>query len=95
MHGELSEKVQGGKLVRVKVDYDTSIQRLQISGDFFLHPEDAIQQLEESVVGMKVSSSEQEFAAKTKEIVNANSLLLVGFSCDDLGRLIKGAVTSG
>ena len=43
MHGEATEKVPGGKLLRIKVDYEDKINTVVITGDFFAHPEECIQ----------------------------------------------------
>jgi len=50
-------KVPGGKLLRVQLTLDTSqapptIADLRIHGDFFMHPEEAIEELEACLVGL-------------------------------------------
>ena len=38
MIGQAEEKVQGGKLLRIKVDYNGKIIPANKTGDFFLNP---------------------------------------------------------
>lgn len=50
-------KVPGGKLLRVRLTLDETtspprIATLQIHGDFFMHPEDAIEDLEGRLIGV-------------------------------------------
>lgn len=58
-HGPISadHKVPGGKLLRVRLTLDETttpprIATLQIHGDYFMHPEDAIEDLEGRLVGL-------------------------------------------
>ncbi|MGI0072905.1 MAG: lipoate protein ligase C-terminal domain-containing protein [Nitrosotalea sp.] len=48
------------KLIRVLLEYDEqkkTIHSITISGDFFLYPEDALEKLESSLVGVKLERS--------------------------------------
>jgi lipoate-protein ligase A len=45
--GKCTYKVPNGKLIKVKVEYDSkNIIMVQITGDFFIHPEESIDDLE-------------------------------------------------
>jgi len=45
-------------LIRIRVDVeDDVIKRIMISGDFFMHPEDKLWDLERSLVGVKAYRS--------------------------------------
>ena len=51
-------KVAGGKLLRVKLilasdDIHQYISSISIYGDFFMHPESAIEELEQALTGVK------------------------------------------
>lgn len=49
-------KVPEGKLIRLKADLDGSkICSVTINGDFFLHPEDRIAELEKALVGKELN----------------------------------------
>ena len=49
---EANYKIPRGKLVKVKLNVSfEKIDRVQILGDFFLHPEESIMSIEEALVG--------------------------------------------
>ncbi len=50
--GRADYKVKGGKMIRVRVRYvGDKIERVRFHGDFFIHPEEAIEDLESSLSG--------------------------------------------
>ena len=91
MHSIITEKVPGGKLVRLKVDFDKVINSVQITGDFFLHPEEAVEKLERCLIGCAAAEPEARFAQKLNAAIAANSITLIGVSAEDLARLTKKA----
>ncbi len=49
---ESSYKIPGGKLVQVKLGISSGkITEVKILGDFFLHPEETLVKIEESLIG--------------------------------------------
>lgn len=46
-------KAEGG-LLRISLDADGKIRKITITGDFFFYPEEAIEELERALVGVKV-----------------------------------------
>jgi len=96
MIAKVSEKVAGGKLVRLELEHDGSrITQAKITGDFFMHPEDSIVELENTLVGMDMNASEAEITAKLSSVINSNSIELVGFSAETIARLAKSAMAGG
>lgn len=56
-------KVPDGKLLKVFVEIEgTTITTAKITGDFFMHPEEKIEALEQAVVGHEVDESAIEAA---------------------------------
>ncbi|MEM2896340.1 MAG: lipoate protein ligase C-terminal domain-containing protein [Halobacteria archaeon] len=48
-------KVPQGKLIRIKYRIDDGkISKIKITGDFFLHPEESIEELESRLKGLKL-----------------------------------------
>ena len=43
--GNAVQKVKGGKLVRVEATFDTHLSEVTITGDFFLYPEEALEEM--------------------------------------------------
>ena len=54
MQGKSITKVPGGKLLKIFLDYDDKINKIKITGDFFLHPEESLEKLEEYLIGLKL-----------------------------------------
>lgn len=95
MQGQASEKVQGGKLVRASVDYDGTILDVTITGDFFLHPEEGIELIEASLVGLPHTVPEEELRRRIERVVDVNGLTLVGITPDAIARLVKQVMSHG
>ncbi len=86
------EKV--GKLVAVDVECTGGkISSIRITGDFFLHPEEKIIQIEKSILGSDMDISENDL----EKIISSElrSALLVGATSADLARIIRRALECG
>ncbi len=92
MYGVSTEKVPGGKLVRVKVYYDDVITDISITGDFFLHPEESIEKIESALLGLKVNDGEEKIASIINEVVKENDIELIGVDAQAIARNVKVAV---
>ena len=68
--GKCTYKVPNGKLLKVTVEYEKkTIKKVQIRGDFFIHPEESLDDLERSLMGIdydrkKISDAVGEFFEK-------------------------------
>jgi len=77
MIGRSEIKILGGKLIRVECTVEKKILfGIVVTGDFFLHPEDAIQELERELTGLRaepeiLSSHVLEFFRKGYKLVGA------------------------
>lgn len=68
MHGEASVKVEGGKLVRVEASYEETFEDVTITGDFFLEPPEALEDIEEAVEGMAVDADDDDIIAAISRV---------------------------
>ncbi len=85
------EKIPGGKLVCVEVQaVGGRVSQVRITGDFFLHPEEAIDALENALVNAPLSIPEAEAAERLSAALGG--ALLIGATCGDLARIFKKAV---
>ncbi|MFB6109321.1 MAG: lipoate protein ligase C-terminal domain-containing protein [Halodesulfurarchaeum sp.] len=82
MQATESVKVPDGKLVRVAVTYDDVIEDVEITGDFFLQPPDALSALEEALVGHPTDATVEDLA----EAVRTVDAECIGFDAEDLAR---------
>lgn len=79
--GLYAHKVSGGKLLYANVRHDG--QRLidvQITGDFFIHPESGIDALEKACLGHVISEGADTLASSLQAAIDGNRLELVGIS---------------
>ncbi len=78
-----------GKIVKIKIAYfqeSQLIHSIKITGDFFIHPEEAIEQLEQGICGVKLEKKD----LKNKiQMVLKNSKFF-GFEIDSLVDVILG-----
>ena len=76
MRGEASRKVPDGKLVNVEVKYGDVFENVEIRGDFFIEPPQALQVFESKIEGLPADSSKEEIL-QALSMVDAD---LIGFS---------------
>jgi hypothetical protein len=88
MDGTGSVKVPDGKLVRVHATYDDRIESVRISGDFFLEPPEALEDLESALEGQPVDAPEDAL----REAVAGVDAQLIGFDAGDLAAATVEAV---
>lgn len=92
MLGKAELKIPGGKLVRAHISVeDGKIRRIIITGDFFLHPEDVLEQLEERLLGRKL----REIDKTVKQFFRENRAVLVGVEAGDFTKVIMNAWQKG
>jgi lipoate---protein ligase len=80
MRGIVVCKVPGGKLLRVSVDHEGSrIVAVKFTGDFFVHPEEAVERLEGRLAGAALSDVrrivDEEFADARLYGLDSNTMV--------------------
>lgn len=82
-----SYKIPGGKLVKVKLWVDSEkIERITILGDFFLHPEETIQVIENSLVGIELNITSIENLIS--KVMSESDATLIGATPEDFATAI-------
>ena len=82
----LDYKVPGGKLLRIKADISNdSINKVMIMGDFFIHPEEALENIENALVGCPLNYN--EITNRIKKVIE-NNVTVVGFSAEDIANVL-------
>lgn len=74
--GKASVKVEGGKMVNVKIDNS----KVSVTGDFFIEPPEARQEIERKLESMGQKPSEDEVL----EAVQKVEADLIGFSAENV-----------
>lgn len=73
-------KTVGGKLVTVDFDLDDGyLRNVQVSGDFFLYPEEALADIRAALEGLPESAGPEEIVAQIESALSPDAAL-VGFS---------------
>jgi lipoate-protein ligase A len=92
-HGEY--KVPGGKLVVVDCAVqDARIAAIEVTGDFFLHPDDALDAITASLIGLPQTATEAETAARIRAATGPEVTFL-GFSPEAIATALKRAMSDG
>jgi lipoate-protein ligase A len=90
MRGEY--KVPGGKLVVVDLDVsEQRLERVSVSGDFFLEPDTALATINAALTGMPEDASVAQFARAITTALD-DSATLIGFSAEAVGIAARRAL---
>jgi lipoate-protein ligase A len=73
-----------GKLLRLDVIYSEKIESLKITGDFFLHPEETLDQISEELTGVAVPIQKELVFRKIKYIMDSNEAEMIGITLEDI-----------
>lgn len=88
MEGHAERKVPDGKLVRVRAEYDANtIEEVDITGDFFVDPEDGLDELTAALEGRSIEDRDALRAA-----LDAVDVRLVGISNEDVIEALQEAL---
>ncbi len=92
-HGEY--KHPGGKLVVVDLEVvDGRLQGVQLSGDFFLEPAEALDSMMAALDGAPSDLSEPDLAARVEAALPEGAVLL-GFDAASVAKAVRRAVDDG
>ncbi|WP_265446721.1 lipoate--protein ligase family protein [Flexivirga meconopsidis] len=90
MRGEY--KVPGGKLVAVDVEVESRrLARVSVSGDFFLEPDDALEDIDAALTGMPADASVDQLSAAITGALDPG-VQLIGFNADAVGVAVRRAL---
>ena len=95
MQGVYTEKAPGGKLVRVKVDLNPEkgfVENVQMQGDFFIHPEEFVEDIEQLLVNLDHKDSEESITVALGRLVEEQGAELVGVTPELIARTFKTAL---
>ena len=88
--GKASVKVEGGKMVNVEVETGEKLTDISVTGDFFLEPPEALEEVQEELEGLSQDFEESEVVERLEEM-NAE---FIGFSPEDVVEALKEAVNN-
>ncbi len=88
MKGRGSVKVEDGKLVRIDVEYEDRIENVSMTGDFFLEPPEAREELEEVLKGLEPDVSEEEVVGRLEN----TEAQMIGFEAKHIAEALQEAL---
>lgn len=86
------EKVPGGKLARVTIRQDGSIE---ITGDFFVHPEEGISLIENALARLDSAMPESDVEKWLERTIIEAGIELIGLDVPAIVRLYKRCLSCG
>lgn len=93
LHGEY--KTPGGKLVVVDLQVtDGRLTNVEVSGDFFLEPPEALDDIIAALENAPASAGESELAGLIKDRLDPDAEL-IGFDPESVAVAVRRAVTDG
>lgn len=88
MADKASVKVEDGKLVQVEADFEDTLETISITGDFFVEPPEALEDIENAVMGFSEDFSEADVVEAIEDV----EAELIGFSPEDVVEALKKVV---
>jgi lipoate-protein ligase A len=82
--GSATRKIPGGKLIRVDAQYAERLERVKITGDFFLHPEETLDRIEARLAGAALPLDRAGLALSIAACLQENQAELIGITPDDI-----------
>ena len=95
MEGKAEKKVEKGKLLKILVKFDKKLTDVKIMGDFFLHPEEKIVQLEKCLKGIDISSKEGTIEQILRDTVKKHEIKMLGVGEKDIAETVVEALKNG
>ena len=92
--GSATHKVHGGKLIRVDITHDHSaIQSIKITGDFFLHPEEALDEINELLTGAELPLQVEKLVQEMNLLLEIQNAQFIGASPQDIIATLQEALS--
>jgi lipoate---protein ligase len=92
MISQTKQKVKEGKVVKVEIDHNSVIKNVRITGDFFLHPEDILGEIEKCIIGLDTSVSEEEILSGIQKAAAGKDVQMIGISPESIALLVREAL---
>jgi len=85
--------LHSGKTVRVRVEHRDFIEKIEIEGDFAVHPERAMREVEKNLVGVEIHSAEEGIENLIADTLSEHHARLDGVSALEIAKVVKKAVS--
>lgn len=81
-----------GKLLRLDVIYTDHIESLKITGDFFLHPEETLDEIVSELTGVAVPIQKDILLRKIRYILDSHEAEMIGITVEDIVNTLEEAI---
>ena len=89
---QAKQKVKEGKVLKVELDCDELIRNVRITGDFFLYPEDILEEIEKSIIGLERNADLETIISNIQRTLSSRDVQMIGISPESIARLVKEAL---
>ncbi len=90
--GKAIRKIPGGKLIRIDTLSAERMYKVKITGDFFLYPEDALDEIEHILSNAPLPLKKEALVQALKDTLTSFDAQLVGASAEDIVDVLAEAV---
>ncbi|MFH1784987.1 MAG: hypothetical protein ABH842_01030 [Candidatus Micrarchaeota archaeon] len=88
-------KIPNGKMLRVIAELEGErIEKINITGDFFIHPEESIMEIEKSIIECNKQTDENELVEKIETAINVTGARLIGVDAKSIAFAVRNALVS-
>ena len=92
LEGYAKQKIPGGKMLAIRVWYGDRLEKIEISGDFFMHPESTLEKIESVLIGAKVNEKESILIKLINNVIMSENAELVGITPEAIASAVKAAI---
>lgn len=89
---QAKQKVKEGKVVKVEIECNELIRNIRITGDFFIHPEDILDEIEKSIIGLERSASIETITSNIRSRIANMDVRMIGISPESIALLVREAL---
>mgnify|MGYP000920205623 CR=1 FL=1 len=89
----IKRKIPGGKLVNLEITFSDRIESVKLMGDFFLHPEETLEDLVNAIHNTPRPLDSSNLTARLDQIMTNHGAELIGVSTADITSIVEEAVS--
>ena len=89
---QAKQKVKEGKVVKVEIECNELIRNIRITGDFFIHPEDILDEIEKSIIGLERSANIETITSNIRNRIADRDVRMIGISPESIALLVSEAL---
>ena len=76
----------------MEIVFDQTINRIEITGDFFIHPEEKLQDIEQALVGINIDENEAMITDLIRQTVVSKKIEMIGVTPEGISAAVKEAL---